>query len=172
MLLILASARSVGEACERGTGGVGLRLFAGSRGSDAAKTFSVAQLHRWDIDACPMSSMAFFEAFNDALEAWETQTQVYLAPVSRSADRVKAAIIAPPGENPKRKYPALARNRRGETLLAWVDGAGWQRGGTLGWQIFDPSGRPSVACSARRNVPVWSFPAAFVRPDDGFTIVV
>ena len=119
-----------------------------------------------------MSSMAFFEASDEVLGAWETQTQVYLAPVSRAVDLAKAAMIAPPGKNPKRKYPALARNRRGETLLAWVEGAGWQRGGVLGWQLFDRTGRPSGGCEARRNVPVWSFPAVFVRPDEGFTIMV
>ena len=172
----------------------GLRLFADSRGkiyglyrsakenvhrdiyllrsSDAGKTFSATLLHQWDINACPMSSMAFFEASEEVLGAWETQTQVYLAPVSRAVDLAKSAMIAPPGKNPKRKYPALARNRRGETLLAWVEGAGWQRGGVLGWQLFDRTGRPSGGCEAPRNVAVWSFPAVFVRPDEGFTIVV
>jgi hypothetical protein len=113
--------------------------------------------------------MAFTEATGEVLGAWETHAQVYFAPVSRGA---AAPPVAPPGTNPKRKYPALARNRRGETLLAWVEGSGWQRGGQLGWQIFDPSGKPSLACSARHNVPTWSFPAAFCRPDDGFTIIV
>jgi hypothetical protein len=171
-----------------------LRLFADSRGkiyglyrsakenvhrdiyvlrsSDAGKTFSAALLHQWDINACPMSGMAFFEANDEVWGAWETQTQVYLAPVSRAVDLAKAAMIAPPGNNPKRKYPTLAQNRRGETLLAWVEGAGWQRGGILGWQLFDRTGRPSSGCETRRDVPVWSFPAVFVRPDESFTLVV
>jgi hypothetical protein len=139
------------------------------RSADLGKTFSVARLHPWETNACPMSSMAFTEATGEVLGAWETHAQVYFAPVSRGA---AAPPVAPPGTNPKRKYPALARNRRGETLLAWVEGSGWQRGGQLGWQIFDPSGKPSLACSARHNVPTWSFPAAFCRPDDGFTIIV
>ena len=171
-----------------------LRLFADSRGAlyglyrsatqdvhrdiyllrsvDAGRTFSVARLDRWEINACPMSSMAFLETRDEVLGAWETQTQVFFAPVNRGIDAAKAAVIMPPGRDPKRKYPALARNGRGETLLAWVEGAGWQRGGLLGWQIFDRAGRPSMACQARREVPVWSFPAAFSRPDDGFTIIV
>jgi hypothetical protein len=165
----------------------GLRLFADLRGSlyglyrsatqnvhrdiylmrsaDAGRTFSVARLHQWDINACPMSSMAFIEAGDEVLGAWETQTQVYFGPVSHGTDAAKAAAIAPPGDDPKRKYPALARNSRGETLLAWVEGSGWQRGGTLGWQIFDQAGRPSAACNTRSDVPVWSFPAVFSRPD-------
>jgi hypothetical protein len=172
----------------------GMKLFADSRGevyalyrsarrdvhrdiyllhsTDAAGTFSAALLHPWNINACPMSSMTFVETGALVFGAWETQTQVYFAPVSRGANRARSAIVAPPGQNPKRKYPALARNRRGETLLAWVEGSAWQRGGALGWQIFDPSGRPSAACSTPRDVPVWSFPAVFARPDDGFTIIV
>jgi hypothetical protein len=171
-----------------------LRLFADSRGdlyglyrsatqnvhrdiyllrsADTGRNFSVARLDRWEINACPMSSMAFAETRGEVLGAWETQTQVFFAPVNRGIDAAKAAVIAPPGHDPKRKYPALARNGRGETLLAWVEGAGWQRGGLLGWQMFDRAGKPSLACQARRQVPVWSFPAVFSRPDDGFTIVV
>jgi hypothetical protein len=142
------------------------------RSDDGARTFSTALLHPWNINACPMSSMSFVESGNEVFAAWETQTQVYFAPVSRGVDVARAAIVAPPGQNPKRKYPALARNSRGETLLAWADGAGWQRGGVLGWQLFDKSGRPSVACDTSRSTPVWSFPAVFVRPDESFVIVV
>lgn len=172
----------------------GLKIFADSRGeiyglyrsarenvhrdiyllrsSDAGQTFSAALLHPWNINACPMSSMAFLEAGSDVLAAWETQTQVHFAPVNRGIDGAKDAIVAPSGVNPKRKYPALARNQRGETLLAWVEGSGWQHGGMLGWQIFDPSGRPMAACSAPRSVPVWSFPAAFSLPDGRFAMIV
>lgn len=142
------------------------------RSSDHGKTFSDSLLHPWNINACPMSSMALIEAGGQVLGAWETQSQVYFAPVSRSVDQVKAAITAPPGENPKRKYPALARNQSGETLFAWVEGSGRQHEGVLGWQIFDRAGRATSACDARLNVPVLSFPAVFVRPDQGFTIVV
>jgi hypothetical protein len=142
------------------------------RSGDNGNTFSTALLHPWNINACPMSSMNLIESGNMVLGAWETQTQVYFAPVSRGVDVARAATIAPPGDNPKRKYPALTRNGRGETLLAWVEGSSWQRGGVLGWQIFDSDGRPSTACEVRQSVPVWSFPAVFVRPDDGFAIVV
>jgi len=180
-----------------GTGACGccaLRVFADSRGvvyglyrsatenvhrdihllrsADAGRTFSDALLHAWKIDACPMSSMELIEADGEVLGAWETQEQVYFAPVSKGVRAAKAAICAPPGDHPKRKYPALARNTRGETLLAWVEGAGWQRGGKSGWQIFDRAGRPAASCGTPTGVPVWSFPAAFARPDGRFTIIV
>ena len=172
----------------------GLRVFADSRGviyglyrsatqnvhrdiyllrsSDAGKSFSDFKLHTWDINACPMSSMDLIEADGEVLGAWETQAQVYFAPVSGDVAASRKAIATPPGENPKRKYPSLARNRKGETLLAWVEGSGWQKAGTLGWQIFDPKGRPTASSTTARPVPVWSFPAAFTAPDDRFRIVV
>lgn len=172
----------------------GLRIFSDSRGeiyglyrsakenvhrdiyllrsTDAGKTFSTAMLHPWNINACTMSSMAFLETHDEVLATWETQAQVYFAPVRRGIDQAKSVIIAPPGENPKRKHSVLARNGRGETMLAWVEGSGWERGGSLGWQIFDKNGRPSVSGKNPRKVPVWSFPAVFARPDDRFTILV
>jgi hypothetical protein len=172
----------------------GMRLFADSRGviyglyrsarenvhrdiyvlrsDDSGNDFSVALLHRWNINACPMSSMSLVQAGDEILGAWETQAQVYFVPLSHGVDEARAAIVTPPGQNPKRKYPALARNERGETLIAWVEGAGWQHGGVLGWQLFDRSGRPSVAADSSRSTPVWSFPAIFSRPDQSFVIVV
>lgn len=142
------------------------------RSANAGDRFSVGLLHPWNINACPMSSMAFIESDGEIFGAWETQTQVYFAPMNRGVEEAKRAIVAPPGDNPKRKYPALARNRRGEILLAWVEGAGWQRSGTLGWQIFDRVGRPASASRTSRTVPVWSFPAAYALPDDRFAIIV
>jgi hypothetical protein len=189
-----AKERPVSHEPTGACGCCGMRLFADSHGvihglyrsarenvhrdiyvlqsQDGGDSFSVALLHPWNVNACPMSSMDLLEAGNEVLGAWETQTQVYFTALGRDVDVARAAMIAPPGDNPKRKYPALARNGRGETLLAWVEGSGWQRGGILGWQIFDPAGRPSVACEVRQSVPVWSFPAAFVRPDGGFAILV
>jgi hypothetical protein len=188
-----ANERPVSEEPTGACGCCGMRLFVDSRGAihglyrsaredvhrdiyvlrseDNGKTFSTALLHPWNINACPMSSMNLVQAGNDVLGAWETQTQVYFAPVSRGVEVARTATFAPPGDNPKRKYPALARNGRGETLLAWVEGSSWQRGGLLGWQIFDSAGRPSVACEVRQSVSVWSFPAVFVRPDEGFAIL-
>jgi hypothetical protein len=183
-----ASSEALG-AC----GCCGLRLFADSRGgiyglfrsatenvhrdiymlrsSDTGKTFSSGLVQRWEINACPMSSMSFVETANEVLGAWETQTQVWFAPVNRGAGVASASAIAPPGDRPRRKFPVLARNGRGETLLAWVEGSGWQRGGMLGWQIFDRMGKPLAACEVQRKVAVWSFPAVFVRPDNSFTII-
>ena len=142
------------------------------RSADAGRTFSVDRLHPWDINACPMSSMSLIEAGGEVFGAWETQAQVYFAPLSQGISAAQRATVAPPGDNPKRKYPALARNQRGDTLMAWVQGAGWQRSGVLGWQIFDRDGKPVRANREPAGIAVWSFPAAFTQPDGSFSIVV
>jgi hypothetical protein len=50
------------------------------------------------------------------------------------------AVASVPGA----KHPALATNSRGETLVVWTEGTGWQRGGDLAWQVFDPKGQPTA----------------------------
>lgn len=189
-----AQERPASSAPTGACGCCGLRIFADSQGilyglyrsatqnvhrdiyllrsPDRGRSFSVDLLHPWNVNACPMSSMAFTEAGGEVLAAWETQAQVYFAPVGHGIDAAKRETIAPAGANPKRKYPALARNRRGETLMAWIEGAGWERSGTLGWEVLDPSGQPIDTSRSRTAAPVWSFPAVFVGPDEGFSILV
>jgi hypothetical protein len=142
------------------------------RSSDHGRTFSQSLLHPWKINACPMSSMAFTEAGSEVLSAWETSSQVYFAPVSRVGAVSESKIVHPSGENFKRKYPVIAANRS-QIMLAWVEGAGWQRAGTLGWQLFDSDGQPAASIGSQQVVvPVWSFPAVIARPDGGFTVIV
>ena len=46
-------------------------------------------------------------------------------------------VIAPEGKAGARKHPVLAVDANGQTLLAWTEGTGWQKGGSLAWQLFD-----------------------------------
>jgi hypothetical protein len=104
------------------------------------KSFQGSLIHRWEINACPMSSMSFTESAGNTLATWETGDQVFHGKVSGTA---VPNIIAAPGDAKGRKHSRLAVNSRGETLLVWTEGTGWQRGGSLAWQIFDSNGKPS-----------------------------
>jgi hypothetical protein len=80
--------------------------------------------------------------------------------------------LAAPGEARNRKYPALAVNARGEVLLAWTEGMGWNRGGELRWQIFGPDSRAIEGASGSApGVPAWSLVAAAAIADGSFVLV-
>ena len=95
----------------------------------------------------------------------------------RSTSRIDPATgkesepVSAPGEARERKHPVIASNKRGETLLAWTEGMGWERGGSVAWQVFDKDGRPTAEKGRAAGVPVWSLVAVFSCADGGFTIV-
>ena len=57
-------------------------------------------------------------------------------------------------------------------ILVWTEGSGWNRGGTLAWQVYDKNGIPTAEAGRRPNaVPVWGLPAVVAEPDGRFTIL-
>lgn len=170
----------------------GMKLFAGPQGdvlglyrsatasvhrdiyllnsSDRGRSFQGTLLQKWEINACPMSSMDLAANAGVVAAAWETGGQVFWTHVSEPEGRA-GQIIPAPGHGKNRKHPRLAVNNRGEVLLVWTEGTGWQKGGSFAWQVFDRSGRPVSELGQAPGIPAWSFAAAAVRPDDGFTIV-
>lgn len=136
---------------------------------DHGKSFHGGLLHKWEINACPMSSMDFAENSNTIIGAWETGGQVYWA---RVGDRTEAAQpIAAPGNAKGRKHPRVAINQNGEVLFVWTEGTGWQRGGSLAWQVYDRSGQPTSEKGLTAGIPAWSFAAPAVNSDGSFSIV-
>jgi hypothetical protein len=133
---------------------------------DKGKSFDGDLLHKWNINACPMSSMNIEEGPGGVLGAWETGGQVYFAKLDAKADPIQA-----PGEPGKRKHPRLATNSRGETILAWTEGTGWQKGGSVAYQMFDASGKPKGDRGTLENLAAWNFAAVVARADGGFTII-
>lgn len=133
-------------------------------------TFEITKAHKWNIATCPMSSAWLTESSGNLLAAWETESQVYFAlPKSGRLDFSK--VFSPAGSG-KRKHPVAVSNANGETLLAWTDGTGWQKGGALEWQIFDKRGMPMSAQGKKDNgIPVWSLVAAIPKADGSFAII-
>ena len=125
---------------------------------DGGNNFTGRKGDEWNGGACVMSSAAL----NEDLAAWETREQVHAMSLGK--------LITPPGEA-KRKHPVVARNRKGETLVAWVEDTGWKRGGSLAWQVFSKDGTPTGETGRAEGVPVWSLAAALVRPDGSFSLV-
>lgn len=154
----------------------GMVLLRGGADMADRAGFKPTALQEWRIQACPMSSAGIaaressFGAVDPRL-AWETEGQVWLATLSSIDGKVSKAV-APPGEAGGRKHPRVAVSRKGETLLAWTEGTGWNRGGSLAWQVFDAENKAIEGASGRREgVPAWSFAAVVALPEGGFEIL-
>jgi hypothetical protein len=125
--------------------------------SDRGKTFVDQDLHPWNINACPMSSMAFAEGGRAVEAAWETGGQVYFQNLSDLAAKPSSAT----SPNGGHKHPRLAIDSEGKTLLVWTEGTGWGRGGSVAWQVYDSAGRPvTKEHGVVPHLPAWSFGTA------------
>lgn len=138
--------------------------------TDRGRTFRQLKVDPWAIRACPMSSMSFGQTVQGTLAAWETDGQVFYSLVDANGDKPIHAIAAP-RKGQGRKHPVIASNVNGETILAWTEAMGWNRGGTLAWQVFDKTGKPIGDKGHADGVPTWSLVSVFARPDGRFTIM-
>jgi len=137
---------------------------------DHGKHFDGQTIHPWKISACPMSSESLAEQGDTVIAAWQTKEEVYFARIDPKSGKL-ASPVKPPG-NASRKFPAVAGNERGETILVWAEGTGWQKGGALAWQVFDRMGRPTDEKGrVEGGIPVWGMPTVVARPDGSFLIV-
>ncbi len=146
------------------------------RSDDRGRHFRGEALGRWRAQLCPMSSAALADSADGVRAAWETKGQVYFSRLDPQTHRSSPPVSPPTGADARpsagRKHPAVAANPRGETILVWTEGTGWQKGGSLVWQVFDRDGR-SIGPAGRidNGVPVWGLATVVARPDGGFVIV-
>ncbi len=138
--------------------------------TDRGRTFQGVDISKWNVGACVMSSASLAQASAGVVTAWETEKQVYFSRVKAATDEIASPVPAP-GPPGNRKYPAVVANNRNETLLAWTEGMGWNKGGVAVWQVFDQDGHPETLRGKAEGVPAWSLVAAFSRPDGSFVVV-
>lgn len=130
---------------------------------DGGTTFQHRDVGPWAINACPMSSASIISIGTRTRAAWEAEGKVFTALLDAESD-----ALAVSGE--KARHPSLAVNSKGETLITWSIGTGWQKGGQLGWLMLDTAGRPTKQSGTQPGVPVWDFPAAYAE-GGSFTIL-
>ena len=117
---------------------------------------------------CVMSTSDLAAAPHGLLAAWETNEQVFWSHVDANhPDQLEIKPV--PGPGGKRKHPAVTCDDRGNVLVAWAEGTGWNRGGSVAWQLYEPEGNPTTSGKVD-NLPVWSEPAAFWTPAGGFVV--
>jgi hypothetical protein len=137
---------------------------------DRGESFEAVSLQPWRVTTCPMSSESLVESGTDVLAAWETRGQVAFARIDSRTLQPSQPISPPGGGN--RKHPVVAANAQGETILAWAEDTGWQRGGTLAWRVFDRSGRGTrEGGRVEAGISIWGLATVVARPDGGFTII-
>lgn len=138
-------------------------------GKEPGKGFTGATVHEWKVGKCPMSTLSFAQGPGGVIAAWDTDGEVYFTTIKPGTAEFGPPQGAP-GAARGRKHPAVAVNAQGEMILVWTEGTGWQRGGSLAWQVFDKTGHPTGEKGRlAAGVPVWGLPTV-VATDKGFTI--
>jgi hypothetical protein len=131
--------------------------------------FTIANIHKWKANICPMSSATLTEGNSGILAAWETDAQVYYANVNSKTMQVSEPI-SPQGKS-NRKHPVAVANHRAETLLVWTENTSWGKGGVVVWQLFDSDGKAISEQKRADGLPAWSLATAFAESNGDFVIV-
>lgn len=125
---------------------------------------TLTKLDDWRIAACPMSSASLLRTAETVRATWENDGQIVTSLMG-------AAASTPQKIGPKSaKHPALAQNTKGQTLITSVIGSGWSKAGSLHWDLLDAQGHITDSGEGEK-LPVWSYAAAYARPDGSFAIL-
>jgi hypothetical protein len=134
-------------------------------------SFHMEMSQPWQSTMCPMSSAFLALGKEQVFACWENGSQVYFTTINSQKQTGRAGQpIAAPGVE-KKKHPVLANNRKGEMLLVWTEGTGWQKGGSVAWQMYGLDGKPEIEKGRAEGLPVWGLAAAFARADGQFVVL-
>lgn len=142
-----------------------MTLMASTEGAD---DFKEVLADVWLVGACPMSSAGIASVGEHTWAAWETNGRIQLA---RFTDGIWTTKLPAVGPLQGAKHPRIAINDRGEALVVWTDGTGWQKGGALAWQMFDADGQPTIDQGRRDAIPAWSYATVYAQSDGRFVIL-
>ena len=134
---------------------------------DRGASFEIINSDPWKVTTCPMSSAWLSESPDRVLAAWETNAKIFLARVH--PETLKLSGVTSPETQASCQHPVAASDARGEVLLAWTEGTGWEKGGAAAWQLYDAEGR-TLEKGRANGVPAWGLVAAVPRADGGFLI--
>jgi hypothetical protein len=133
-------------------------------------SFATKVLGQWHVSICPMSTHELGQGPGGLTGMWEKAGQVYVAPIFPG--RLDSITdMAAGGSTGNRKHPTFAAGKaKGAPLLiAWTEGTGWEKGGSLAWECLDARGA-QIATGHVEGVPVWSFAATAAERDGAFVV--
>jgi hypothetical protein len=134
---------------------------------DRGTSFGIAYSHSWHIGACPMSSASLSESSGQILAAAETHGRVFFVQLDPETGKVSSPV----SPDTQARHPVAIGNTRGEILLAWAEGTGWNKAGSVAWQVYNHDGKPLSVKGRADGLAVWSLPTAFTECDGNFTII-
>lgn len=135
----------------------GMYLITSKAGSS-----TLSHLDEWRVAMCPMSSASLMPAAQGLRAAWENDGQIVTGLMGTTATQK----IGPKNA----KHPTLAQNSAGQTLIASVTGSGWSKAGSLHWDVLNAQNLVTDSGDCGK-LPVWSYPAAYARPDGSFVVL-
>ena len=134
---------------------------------DKGSSFEIAYSHHWNVGTCPMSSMTISETSGQILAAAETHGRVFFIRLDPQTGKASSPV----SPETQAKHPVAIGNSRGEVLLAWAEGTGWNKGGSIAWQLYDKDLNPINKRGRAEGLPSWSLATGFPTPDGNFVIV-
>ena len=142
--LVTGSSRGIGAAIARLFAQEGAKVAV--HGRDTAALAAV----RGDIERAGGTAMTIVADVTrfDEIEAMRCQIEQKLGPIE-----------------------ILVANANNQILLAWTENTAWNKGGRIGWQLFDAQNTPLGQPTYTEDLPANSTPAAFAKPDGSFVII-
>lgn len=187
--------KAVNRESSGACGCCGLKAFADSRGrlsilyrdadsagnrdmvlltsTDHGLTFASRVIGPWRASTCPMSTQSLSEGREGALwAAFESGGQVFGALIPANRADPGDPSRAPAGNAGGRKHPVLVASATSASgsLMAWTEGTGWAKGGSLVWEWTDAATGKSVRETVA-GVPVWGSVAVAAERDGRFMII-
>jgi hypothetical protein len=114
-----------------------------------------------------MSSASLSESSGQIIAAGESHGRVFFV----CLDPKTGKVSSPVSPDTQAKHPVAVANGKGETLLVWAEGTGWNKGGSVAWQVYDSEGKTLSAKGRTDGLAAWSLPTAIVELDGNFTVI-
>ena len=136
------------------------------RSTDQGATFESIPIDTWKLNACPGSAYSFATSGDQTLVSWRTVNNIFFKPLDAEDP------ISPGGQVALRRAANLALRPDGVALMAWAEGANFNKPHDLRWQKYGPDGNPVGDPGILKDAFArWGNPEAFVDANGAFVIL-